>query len=102
MLRCLRPLSLGVSVLLLSRYGAWAQTDDLACNTTLYDSWYTAAYDGNLASSPTFWVFTSATLTNGYAMEKAASQCWTVLNQLKVDRAGRHGPVEDWWIYDAM
>ncbi|CAM9318368.1 unnamed protein product [Chrysoparadoxa australica] len=35
-------------------------------------------------------------------MDKASDACYLMLDQLRLDRAGRHGPVEDRWIYDAM
>lgn len=72
------------------------------CNATLYQNWYDQKYDGVLETTPQFWIFSNAPLSNGLAMEKAAVQCLTRLNQLRLDRAGRHGPVEDWWIYDMM
>lgn len=72
------------------------------CNLDLYQAWYDAAYTGKLLSYTNFWIFKDAPISNGLAMERASVQCYLRLNQLRLDRAGRHGPVEDWWIYDIM
>eukprot|EP00953_Heterococcus_sp_UTEX-ZZ885_P030795 16235-Heterococcus_DN1.PRE.4 len=101
MRRCIYALLLALAWL----QSATAQADNVytgPCNATLYHNWYDQKYDGVLQSTPQFWIFSNAPLSNGLAMEKAAVQCHTRLNQLRLDRAGRHGPVEDWWIYDMM
>jgi hypothetical protein len=101
MRRCIYALLLALAWL----QSATAQADNVytgPCDATLYRNWYDQKYDGVLQSTPQFWIFSNAPLSNGLAMEKAAVQCHTRLNQLRLDRAGRHGPVEDWWIYDMM
>jgi hypothetical protein len=66
-----------------------------------------AEYFGTLRSVQDFWgvgttEFTEYVLTNGVAMERAATRCQIALQQLKLDLAGRQGPVEDWNALDAM
>ncbi|KAG5189136.1 hypothetical protein JKP88DRAFT_184656 [Tribonema minus] len=92
-------------LVLLATLSAQATEDETytgPCSLDLYQAWYNKAYEGPLQNTPNFWIFSSAELSNGQAMEKAATKCKLKLEQLRLDRAGRHGPVEEWWIFDVM
>lgn len=77
--------------------------DGTACNATLYDGWYDSPYSGALVADLTdFWLFSDAELTNGQALEVVSSTCLVMMNTLRLDRAGRNGPVADKYVYDVM
>lgn len=42
------------------------------------------------------------TMTNEYAMERSAEYCKLAIHDLTVDRSGAQGPIEDYWLYNAM
>ncbi|CAN0108807.1 unnamed protein product, partial [Sphacelaria rigidula] len=74
-----------------------------SCNSTLYDGWYQSSYSGALTQDLTgFWLFSDAELTNGQALEVVSSTCLVMMSTLRLDRAGRNGPVADKYIYDIM
>jgi hypothetical protein len=72
------------------------------CNTTRYDIWASQTYEGPLLDETRFWIFSNAPLNQARAMEQASKHCRRRLEQLRLDRAGRHGPVQDKYIYDQM
>ncbi|CAM9178459.1 unnamed protein product [Hapterophycus canaliculatus] len=77
--------------------------DSSACNTTLYMKWYESPYSGALlVDLVDFWIFSDAELTNGQALETVSSLCGVMMETLRLDRAGRNGPVQDKYIYDIM
>ncbi|CAB1109290.1 unnamed protein product [Ectocarpus sp. CCAP 1310/34] len=77
--------------------------DALTCNVTLYDQWYDSPYSGALLEDLVdFWIFPDAELTNGQALEVVSSTCRVMMDTLRLDRAGRNGPVQDKYIYDVM
>lgn len=80
-----------------------SSSDVAACNVTLYDGWYESSYSGALTEDLTdFWLFSDAELTNGQALEVVSSSCLVMMSTLRLDRAGRSGPVADKYIYDVM
>ncbi|CAM9510797.1 unnamed protein product, partial [Choristocarpus tenellus] len=73
------------------------------CNLTTYSEWYDSPYAGSLTSEISdFWLFGDAELTYGHTMEVASSTCYVMMDQLRLDRAGRSGPVPEKIIYDTM
>ncbi|CAM9437687.1 unnamed protein product [Phaeothamnion confervicola] len=76
----------------------------LTCDLALYEAWYDETYSGlgSLTDIEHFWIYTDVTLTNGQAMDRAYTYCYYMMDQLRLDRAGRHGPVEDRFVYDVM
>lgn len=83
--------------------GTTSYDDGTVCNATLYDGWYYSPYSGALLDDLTdFWLFSDAELTNGQALEVVSSTCLVMMNTLRLDRAGRNGPVADKYIYDIM
>lgn len=81
------------------------------CNMTAYKHWYFSEYDSgsSLFSLKNFWGLGSQRwdtitleITNGVAMEKAADICRLTLVQVKLDMAGRLGPVKHEYINEAM
>ncbi|CAN0394190.1 unnamed protein product [Ectocarpus sp. 12 AP-2014] len=77
--------------------------DAFTCNVTLYDQWYDSPYSGALLEDLVdFWIFPDAELTNGQALEVVSSTCRVMMDTLRLDRAGRNGPVQDKYIYDVM
>lgn len=84
---------------------------DPTCNYTAYTNWYHSPYDYSkpLRSFENFWGLgsqqweeTGPQLTQGVAMEKATDICRLMLTQVKLDLAGRTGPVYPEHVYDAM
>lgn len=83
--------------------GVMSSVDGTTCNVTVYNEWYESLYSGALTVDLTdFWLFSDAELTNGEALDVAASTCFVMMNTLRLDRAGRNGPVADKYIYDVM
>lgn len=81
---------------------SWS-SEGTSCNTTMYESWYESSYSGALIEDLTdFWLFSDAELTNGQALEVVSSTCLVMMSTLRLDRAGRNGPVPDKYIYDVM
>ncbi|CAM9477461.1 unnamed protein product, partial [Scytosiphon promiscuus] len=83
--------------------GTSASAEGSVCNTTLYGEWYESPYSGALLDDLVgFWLFSDAELTNGQALEVVSSSCGVMMDTLRLDRAGRNGPVQDKYIYDVM
>lgn len=100
-------LLLGQLVLALSIVGkveaSVLQSNELSCNSSIYNGWYDSRYSGALVDDlNNLWLFSDAELTNGQALEVASSTCLVMMNKLRLDRAGRTGPVPDKIIYDVM
>lgn len=82
------------------------------CNKTKYVKWYTRDLDEEfsaVANFPGIWSVESiafedsvVTLTNGQALDKLAQFCDTAIETLLQDLAGRHGDVEEQYVYQAM
>lgn len=79
----------------------WSNED--ACNTTLYVNWYQSPYAGELVEEyNNLWLPSDAGLTNGQAMEIVSAVCLLMMRTVHNNRAGRHGPSPDRYIYDVM
>lgn len=88
---------------LLVDVGVTSSAGGTACNVTLYNGWYQYPYFGTITFDLTdFWLFSDAELTNGEALEVVSSTCLVMMTTLRLDRAGRNGPVADKNIYDVM
>lgn len=73
------------------------------CNATRYDEWSNSQYSGALVDDlADFWLFPDAELTSGQALEIVSSTCLVMMNTLRLDQAGRNGPVGNKYIYDVM
>lgn len=91
------------SAALLVDVGVTSSAGGTACNVTLYNGWYEYPYFGALTADLTdFWLFSDAELTNGEALEVVSSTCLVMMTTLRLNRAGRNGPVADKYIYDVM